>query len=74
MGCGCSDDLSQEIKQEITARSLQGFSATIIAAQLGVQKKAVEDWLAKPAEEPIKVKSFKKKSKKISTDGTDEIL
>ena len=63
MGCGCSDDLSQEIKSEITKRSLQGFSSTIIAAQLSVQKKAVIDWLSKPAEEPIEITSFKKKSK-----------
>ena len=74
MGCGCSDKLSQEQKQEITSRSAQGFSATIIAAQLGIQKAAVVDWLSQPAEvEPVKVTSYKKKPKSIS-DGSTENL
>lgn len=63
MACGCSDDLSQEQKQKITARSQQGFSATIIAAQLGVHKAAVVDWLSQPV----------KKSKKKKDGSTKDI-
>lgn len=73
MGCGCSDKLSQEQKQEITSRSAQGFSATIIAAQLGVSKEAVVDWLDQPAPEPVKVTSYKKKTKKISDGSTEDL-
>lgn len=71
MGCGCSDKLSQQQKQEITSRAKQGFSATIIAAQLGVSKEAVIDWLEQPAPEPVKVKSYKKKS--ISDGSTEDL-